>query len=149
MSRLSVFLLCALLALFPTSARAAEGRSWDQVRSWAIQLDGMDLKALAASPFDLLVVEYSRDGTDAGRLSREDVQALQRKPDGSRRRVLAWMPVGVAARHRFYWQPDFEEGNPPWVGPAVPDWEGLFRVRYWDPSGRASSTEVRTPGWTR
>src|SRR5690606_17528116 len=21
---------------------------------------------------------------------------------------------------------------PPWVGPALPDWDGLYRVRYWD-----------------
>lgn len=133
MSRLSLLLLCALLALLPTSARAAGDRNWNGARSWAIQLEGMDLGTLAASPFDLLVVEYSADGTDAARLTPRDVQALQRKPDGSRRLVLAWMPVGVAARHRFYWQPDYEEGTPPWVGPPLPEWDGLYRVRYWDP----------------
>jgi len=58
---------------------------------------------------------------------------LQRRPDGGRRLVLAWVPVGLAARHRFYWSPDHVEGNPPWVGPEVPGWDGLYRVRFWDP----------------
>lgn len=133
MRRLPLLLLGACLALVPLAARASTPRAWDRVASWAIQLEAPDLDALAASPFDLLVLEYSADGTDAGRLVKAQVEALQRKPDGSRRRVLAWLPVGLAARHRFYWSPEYQEGSPPWVGPPLPDWEGLYRVRYWDP----------------
>ena len=101
MTRFHLLLFGALVALIPFSAQAAEKRPWSAVRSWAVQLEGMDLAKLAASPFDLLVVEYSQDGTEAGRLSPDQVKALKRKPDGSGRLVLAWMPVGVAARHRF------------------------------------------------
>lgn len=130
-------LLPGLLGLFFLSlalgATAGPARPWAQARSWAIQLENLDLQALAASPTDLLVTEYSLDGTAGSRFTRTQVQALQQKPDGGRRLVLAWVPVGLAARHRFYWGSDYVEGNPPWVGAAVPGWDGLYRVRYWDP----------------
>lgn len=126
-------LLGILCTAVPSAATAGPGRPWTQARSWAIQLENLDLKTLAESPTDLLVIEYSRDGTAGGRFARAEVQSLQRKPGGGRRLVLAWIPVGLAARHRFYWSPEFQEGDPPWVGPQVPGWEGLFRVRFWDP----------------
>jgi len=126
--------LLALVVLWSTAvARADEARPWALAASWTLDLEDPDLQALASSTADLLVVDYSRDGSDAGRLTRSEVQALQRRPDGGRRLVLAWVPVGQAARHRFYWQPEYEEGNPPWLASPVPGWEGLFQVRYWDP----------------
>lgn len=126
--RALLLLLCLLL---PTLATAAPGRDWASVRSWALQLDRLDPSTVAASPFDLVVVDYSLDGTHGARLGAEQVAAMKTKPDGGRRRVVAWLPVGLAARHRFYWHPEVEQS--PWLGPAVPDWEGLYRVRYWDP----------------
>ncbi len=126
-------LLGVLFLSLVLGATAGPTRPWAQARSWAIQLESLDLEALAQSPADLLVTEYSLDGTARSRFTREQVQALQRKPDGGRRLLLAWVPVGLAARHRFYWSPDHVEGNPPWVGPEVPGWDGLYRVRYWDP----------------
>lgn len=128
MRLLFLSLLCLLM---PAVASAAEGRDWASVRSWALQLEGIDPAAVAASPFDLVVLDYSRDGTHAGRFTSEEVAAMKVKPDGSRRRVVAWLPVGHAARHRFYWHAEVEQA--PWLGPAVPDWDGLYRVRYWDP----------------
>ncbi len=128
-----LFTLGLVFLLISGAAQADEARPWALATSWAIQVEGMDIQALAASPVDLLVVDYSRDGTEAGRLTRDEVQGLRRKADGGRRMVLAWIPVGQAARHRFYWRPEYKEDNPPWVGPPVPGWEGLYQVRFWDP----------------
>ncbi len=125
--------MLALALLLPGLARAEEARPWALAASWVMQLDAPDLKSLSASPTDLVLVDYSRDGSHAGRWTAEEVRALQRKPDGGRRLVLAWIPVGQAARHRFYWQPEYQEGDPPWIGPAVAGWDGLYLVRYWDP----------------
>lgn len=126
-----LLILSLLCLLMPAVASAAGGRDWSSVRSWAIQLEGVDPAAVAASPFDLVVVDYSRDGTHGGRFTAAEVAAMKVKPEGGRRLVVAWLPVGLAARHRFYWHSEVEQA--PWLGPAIPEWDGLYRARYWDP----------------
>src|SRR5688500_19784659 len=56
-----------------------------RVHSWAYQLDGIDPRAVASSDFDLVVVDYSRDGSDATALGPAQVAAMRRKPDGTPR----------------------------------------------------------------
>jgi cysteinyl-tRNA synthetase len=84
------------------------------VKSWAYQLQGADLDALARAPVDLIVIDYSRNGEDKWRLSAADVRRLKRKPDGGRRIVLAYMSIGEAEDYRFYWRDD-------WIETAEPD----------------------------
>lgn len=87
------------------------------VRSWAYQLQGVDLDALARAPVDLIVIDYSRNGEDKHRLSAADVRRLKRKPDGGRRIVLAYMSIGEAEDYRFYWREE-------WIETAEPDESG-------------------------
>ena len=82
----------------PRDVRLAE------VRSWAYQLQGADgesltLAELIASDFDLFVIDYSRDGDDAGAFTRSEIAALQ----SGGRIVLAYMSIGEAESYRFYW----------------------------------------------
>ncbi len=79
------------------------------VGSWAYQLQNADLDALAASPFDLLVIDYSRTADDAGRYTADEIARLQKKPDGSRRIVLAYLSIGEAESYRGYWRDDWVE----------------------------------------
>ena len=67
-----------------------------KVRNWAYQLQGADPGEIAASPFDLVVIDYSRDGTEKGAHSLNDVQKMRRKADGGRRVVLSYMSIGEA-----------------------------------------------------
>lgn len=94
----------------PADAPASLGA----VKSWAYQLQGADLDALARAPVDLIVIDYSRNGEDARRLSAADVRRLKRKPDGGRRIVLAYMSIGEAEDYRFYWRDE-------WIETAEPD----------------------------
>lgn len=91
------------------------------VRSWGYQLQNVDPAAIANSPFDLVVVDFSKDGTEAARFTPEDIRAMQRKPDGSRRHVLAYMSIGEAEEYRFYWDDKWVEAAPlmPVVGPPA------------------------------
>jgi cysteinyl-tRNA synthetase len=42
------------------------------------------------------------------------------------------MSIGEAEDYRYYWQSDWEVGNPDWLAEENPDWEGNYKVKYWD-----------------
>lgn len=79
------------------------------VASWAYQLQNANLDAIAASPFDLVVIDYSRSADDAGRYTADEIARLRRKPDGGRRIVLAYLSIGEAESYRGYWRDDWVE----------------------------------------
>lgn len=142
MVALVLFLMIAIglpqAAAQTTAARPpTRDRLLTDVKSWAYQLQNVDPTEIARSAFDLVVVDYSRNGHDAGRFTKEDVQAMQRKPDGSRRLVLAYVSIGEAEDYRFYW-------NPKWVEPAP-----LKIVSSTQDVGAPTATTVSPPATVR
>lgn len=109
----------------------------EPVKSWGYQLQRLDVVALAASPFDLLVIDHAPDRVESVELlfRRPDIEALKVKPDGGRRVVLAYMSIGEAERYRFYWDEKWleKESCPAWLGPVNPQWAGNYPVQYWEP----------------
>ena len=122
------------LALAGASAPVSAGPRTDlsQVRTWGYQLQQIEPAAIAATPFDLVVVDYSRDGTADFVFNRADVSAMQATPNGGRRLVLAYLSIGEAEDYRYYWQKGWNVAPPPWLGEENPDWPGNYAVRYWD-----------------
>ena len=107
------------------------------MRSFCYQLQEADLAQLQQSNFDLMILDYSRDGTAAGRWTSAEISTLQRHPRGSRRLVLAYLSIGEAENYRFYWQKGFRPGQPGWLDKSNPNWPNNFKVRYWDKSWQA------------
>jgi len=107
------------------------------VRSWGYQLQDLDVKRAAASRFDLLVVDYAKDGTDDTALKPAEIARLQTKPDGSRRLVLAYISIGEAESYRFYWRREWSRQRPGWLLRENPDWDQNYAVRFWDPGWQA------------
>jgi cysteinyl-tRNA synthetase len=149
MSNKFLILCCALLVLFAVPARgptptwaetsAAEGlapaRLLAAARSWGYQLQELDPDEIANVPYDMIVIDYSRDGSDALALTPAEVDMLRSKPDGSRRIVLAYLSIGEAEKYRYYWKWYwgwfFGALAPGWRGPQNHDWRGNYGVRYW------------------
>lgn len=142
----------ALLALVGLTAAAsgqtsanvpsATGKRLAGVASWAYQLQRVQVAEIVASPFDLVVIDYSRNGTEARRFTRDEVKAMQAKPDSGRRLVIAYMSIGEAEDYRFYW-------NKSWVEPA-PLRTPLETVAPAPPQGAASTVLIPrliAPGW--
>lgn len=75
-----------------------------EIRSWGYQLQRAEPDRVAASPFDLVVVDYSRNGTERGRFSAVEVERMRQRPEGSRRVVLAYLSIGEAEDYRYYWR---------------------------------------------
>ncbi|MEQ1653721.1 MAG: MJ1477/TM1410 family putative glycoside hydrolase [Hyphomicrobium sp.] len=107
------------------------------VKTWAIQLRFLDRAALAASPFDLVVIDHAPHPKKDIEIpfTHDEIAPLKHKPDGSRRIVLAYLSMGEAERYRYYWQPqwDIAETRPKWLGAENPRWPGDYLVQFADP----------------
>ena len=114
----------------PPSAAAA---SLAAAKSWGYQLQRVKPDVLAAIPYDLFVIDYSRDGTDKKALTAEEVARLKVKPDGGRRIVLAYLSIGEAETYRYYWQPDWTTAAlaPPWLADSNKRYRTNVLARYW------------------
>lgn len=102
------------------------------VRSWGYQLQQVDPAQVAASSYDLVTIDYSRDGSRDGVFSAADVAQMQVKPDGGHRIVLAYLSIGEAEDYRAYWHREWSANPPSWLGSENPDWPANYAVRYWD-----------------
>jgi cysteinyl-tRNA synthetase len=104
----------------PAPAAAPTGKAPD-VKNWRYQLAGIDPQAVASSPADLVVIDYAGRN---GPFTRADVEQMRRKPDGSRRLVLAYMSIGQAETYRWYWP----QRSSTWLGAKG---KRNYSVRFW------------------
>jgi len=109
--------------------------------SWVYQLQHPKIENLAKSGFPLAVIDYSADGSDKKRFSKNQLQHLLE----NNLIPIAYISIGEAESYRFYWEkPWVEKKNalrltskaPKWLGHTNPDWEGNYKVRYWDADWR-------------
>jgi cysteinyl-tRNA synthetase len=106
------------------------------VNDFLYQLQDYDLEAMRNSAYDLIVMDYSADGTGDEEFSRELIEALKHSPGGAKI-VLGYISIGEAEEYRYYWQPAWKTGHPEWLDQPNPDWTGNYKVRYWDPEWQA------------
>jgi cysteinyl-tRNA synthetase len=120
-----------------SDAAAARRQRLAAVTNWGYWLSSFEVAGVEAAPHDLMVVD---NGVSANRRfirerTVEEVARMKRRPDGSRRLLLAYLSFGEAERYRAYWRADWYDPakRPPWLGEPNPDWDGNYAVRYWDP----------------
>ena len=109
------------------------------ITSWAYQLADIDPATIAALPVDLAVIDYSADGEDATAFKPADTARMKKRPDGGQKKLISYMSIGEAENYRYYWQEAWNDAKtrPLWLDAENPDWEGNFKVRYWDPAWQA------------
>ncbi len=61
-----------------------------------------------------------------------EIGQLKTKHNGGKRLVICYMSIGEAEDYRFYWQSDWNKNKPSWLEPENPNWEGNYKVRYWE-----------------
>ncbi len=89
------------------------------VDSWGYQLQNVVPRIVAKDGFDILVVDYSRDGTDVGALSVDEVAILRKRQGQPNRLILAYLSIGEAENYRYYWQNSWTEKSAVPVKPAL------------------------------
>ena len=106
------------------------------VDDFLYQLQNLELDAIGETAYDLVVMDYSADGDDETAFTAAEIATLK-DSSGGKKIVLSYMSIGEAEDYRSYWQQDWEPGYPYWLDEANPDWEGNYKVRYWDPEWQA------------
>lgn len=133
------------MARFQTSTGSVAVGNWGYV----LQGQGgkpLDAGLLSSATHDLLVIDASRDGTDAGRFSAAEIARIK-DGMGGRSVVASYVSIGEASDFRDYWDAGWTAGGaatgrltgqaPDWLGPVNPDWPESRKVRYWDADWQA------------
>ncbi len=109
----------------------------DQARNVAFLLsasgasDATDwVLGLQRTNHDLLVIDPFFRGKA---LTAADVASLRHKRVGSRRLILAVLPVAIAQPGRFYWKDEWLSAPPPFLEPDLRGPQGGMFARYWEP----------------
>jgi cysteinyl-tRNA synthetase len=134
-----LIIVLILILLFPSSnygfsnneKKISNGQSSiiPKISSWAYQLQNVNLQSLKESYFDLLVIDYSRDGSDAGKWTNNELESI--KNEG--KLIISYISIGEAENYRSYWQDSWLSSNHPgWLDEENLDWVGNYKVKYWD-----------------
>jgi uncharacterized protein (TIGR01370 family) len=126
--------------LQPEGAAAAERRrQMRAVTNWGYWLSNFELEGVAAAPHDLMVIdsEISANRTFERERSAAEVLRMKRRPDGSKRVLLAYLSIGEAERYRPYWKQSWYDplGKPTWLGTETADGPGTSPCSIGTPSG--------------
>jgi len=120
-------MLPAATATRSATVQRPDAPAWDAVTTWAYQLTGYQndrLDEIAASGYDLVVIDLARDGfTDY--FTFEEIRNIQ----ASGKIVLAYFEIGTIEKYRPEWTTIPKDLK---LGP-VADWPDERLVRYWDP----------------
>ena len=116
-----------LVALCLPALAAGQRADLSLVQSWCIWLQAPSIDALEACSYDVVVMDYSYDGSAAGEFGYGDIQRLR----AAGKTVLAYFSIGEAEDYRFYWKSTWRPGKPSYIADENPDWPGNYAVQYW------------------
>lgn len=120
-----LYLLIFVLVVFLHSCKPAEP-DWLGVQDFLYQLQRARPDRIGETAFDLLVVSLAATGN-----SPETIPALKDSPGGPKI-VLCYMSIGQAESYRYYWQAEWGQNPPEWMGEHDPVWGDRW-VNYWHP----------------
>jgi cysteinyl-tRNA synthetase, unknown class len=89
------------------------------------------IDALCGTEYDLVIMDCFFDDRP---FTKDDIARLKTKPQGGKRLILSYLSIGEAEDYRYYWNPVWKTVRPAWLGDENPEWEGNYKVRYWDQS---------------
>jgi cysteinyl-tRNA synthetase, unknown class len=116
-----------------TSRRQARA-TLARVEHWGCQYQKIEQRHIVDSPLDLIVIDPILDPAKGRMAEPAEIEAMQRKPDGGRRLVFAYLSIGEAEEYRPYWNQNWRANEPAWLGTPNPKWPRSHSVRYWDPN---------------
>jgi cysteinyl-tRNA synthetase len=110
--------------------------AFKDVKDFCMQFDGVDLRVLGETKYDLVVIDHSRDHPNGSTYVPADYDGL-RKGKGGPKVVFAHISVGVAQSSRFYWKKEWNTAPPAWLGTKDPDRTVSFHAKFWEPDFQA------------
>ena len=139
------------------------------VRNWCYRLQGatkggtsraLDIKDLKSSKADLIVMDFSKDGSGKGAFTQAQVESLKARK-GTNSVIVSYISVGEASDYRDHWQNDWTsftdkdrraageptDKAPAWLGAWNESWPNSRKVRYWDPDWQTVIFNKDGTGW--
>ncbi|MDI6840685.1 MAG: endo alpha-1,4 polygalactosaminidase [bacterium] len=122
----------------PDASSSNDVKSWTDIKHFLYHLqytgyvssDSLT-STMAKTYYDLIIMDYSFDGSDENKFTNNQISTLKTKTDTKNRKVIAYMSIGEAEDYRCYWQSDWCPGNPDFIVEEKPSWEGDYKVKYW------------------
>ncbi len=88
------------------------------------------IHAVTQTNYDLLIMDLFFNETT--QFTRAEIDQIRAKANGGKRLVICYMSIGEAEDYRYYWQSSWEDQDPDWLDGENPDWEGNYKVKYWE-----------------
>jgi len=124
-----LFCILILLALFALYAEKKSSIPFKNACSWLYQLQSINFNKIKDSYYDILVTDYSWDGSEEKEYRQGQIPRLKKMTG---KIVLAYISIGEAEDYRFYWKNNWKVGNPGFLMQENPNWKGCFKVKYWN-----------------
>ena len=98
--RCNLFIKVGIICLIHLPiTKNASAQTLQDVNSWLYQLQEINIDSIAESSYDLVVIDYSSDGSADGEFTSSQIQQLK----NSGKIVLSYMSIGEAEDYRYYW----------------------------------------------
>ncbi len=101
------------------------------IDDFAYLLQNINMDEIHNSKYDLMIIDYSINGTEAGEFSSSNVTYMK-SSGAAQKLLLSYLSIGEAEDYRFYWNSTWETNPPNWLDEENPEWEGNYKVNYWD-----------------
>lgn len=101
------------------------------------------VNAIKATNYDLLIMDFFF-GDDDEEFNATEIEQLKQKANGGTRLVVSYMSIGEAEDYRFYWNESWTVGSPTWLKAENPEWEGNYKVVYWNDDWKAIILDSET-----
>ncbi|MEZ6095449.1 MAG: endo alpha-1,4 polygalactosaminidase [Pirellulaceae bacterium] len=111
---------------------------------YLLQADGQGrtrreaVELLCESTGELVIIDVAFESGPSGRWTADELKRIRESQPG--RKILAYLSLGEAEDYRSYWKSEWDadsDGSPDEAAPDFlcdvnEDWEGNYRVKYWD-----------------
>ena len=129
--------LFSILSIWGLFYISTTPQSISEVVGWAYQLQNISIEEIENNQtFDLIVVDYSKDGSNENRFTDEEISQIK----NSGKIAISYISIGEAENYRFYWDESWDADNdgipaagaPSWLSNENPNWKGNYKVKFWD-----------------
>jgi len=94
------------------------------------------VNAIKATNYDLLIMDLFF-GDEDEEFNTAEIEQLKQKANGGTRLIVSYMSIGEAEDYRYYWDESWTVGSPTWLKAENPEWEGNYKVEYWNADWKA------------
>lgn len=87
------------------------------------------ITAISQTDYDIIIMDCFFNNEE---FTASEINSLKTKKNSGIRIVISYMSIAEAEDYRYYWQDSWINNPPNWLEDENPDWEGNYKVCYWD-----------------